>query len=129
MLHLAGPLLTPLLGYFPGSALGMVADLPGPVMQQWTRWCRHPEFAWGCEPQSVRPSLLSARFPITAFSFSDDDAMTEHCTRTLLAALPHASSTLHVVKPADVGLPAIGHVGAFRREAAGLWPTLTADLQ
>jgi predicted alpha/beta hydrolase len=129
MLHLAGPLLTPLFGYFPGQALGMVADLPGPAMRQWTRWCRHPGFAWGSEPQLVQPSLLSARFNVTAFSFSDDDAMTSECTRKLLAALPNAHSMLHLVKPADAGLTKIGHVGAFRREASPLWPMLAATLR
>lgn len=125
MLHLAAPLLTPLLGYFPGKALRMVGDLPGPAMRQWTRWCRHPGFAWGAEPQQVLPSLQSARFRIEAFSFTDDDAMTENCTRKLLEAMPHARSRLQVIQPADVGLPAIGHVGAFRREASqALWPLL-----
>jgi predicted alpha/beta hydrolase len=123
MLHLAAPLLTPLLGYFPGKALRMVGDLPGPAMRQWTRWCRHPGFAWGAEPDLVQPSLQSARFRIEAFSFTDDDAMTEHCTRKLLAATPNAPSKLTVVKPADAGLARIGHTGAFRREAAdALWP-------
>jgi predicted alpha/beta hydrolase len=127
MLHLAGPLLTPLFGYFPGKRLGMVGDLPAPVMRQWTRWCRHPGFAWGAEPAKVSPSLQSARFAITAFSFTDDDAMTRSCTCQLLAALPNASSKLRVVSPADVGLEAIGHVGAFRRAAeAALWPMLEA---
>lgn len=114
MLHLAGPLLTPLLGYFPGRRLGMVGDLPGPAARQWMRWCRHPEFAWGAQPELVLDSLRSARFPIQAFSFTDDDAMTETCTRKLLAAMPHATSEVHVVSPADVGMQAIGHVGAFR---------------
>ncbi|MBC7942668.1 MAG: alpha/beta fold hydrolase, partial [Chitinophagaceae bacterium] len=86
MLHLAGPLLTPLLGYFPGRKLGMVGDLPGPAARQWMQWCRHPEFAWGAQPDLVLDSLRSARFPIRAFSFTDDDAMTEECTRKLLAA-------------------------------------------
>ena len=125
MLHLAGPVLTPLLGYFPGRALGMVGDLPGPAARQWMRWCRHPEFAWGAQPDLVVPSLLSARFNVQAFSFTDDDAMTESCTRKLLAAMPHAPATLHVVSPAKVGLKAIGHVGAFRRAAAGtIWPRI-----
>jgi predicted alpha/beta hydrolase len=116
-------LLTPLLGYFPGKALRMVGDLPGPAMRQWTRWCRHPGFAWGAEPDLVRPSLESARFRIKAFSFTDDDAMTENCTRKLLATAPNAPSRLIVVKPGDVGLARIGHTGAFRREAAdALWP-------
>ena len=123
MLHLAAPLLTPLLGYFPGKALRMVGDLPGPAMRQWTRWCRHPGFAWGAEPDLVQPSLQSARFRIKAFSFTDDDAMTENCTRKLLNATPNAPSTLIVVKPGDVRLARIGHTGAFRREAAdALWP-------
>lgn len=123
MLHLAAPLLTPLLGYFPGRALRMVGDLPGPAMRQWTRWCRHPGFDWGAEPDLVQPSLQSARFRIEAFSFTDDDAMTENCTRKFLEAMPHAPSRLHLIQPASIGLPAIGHVGAFRRQAAqALWP-------
>jgi predicted alpha/beta hydrolase len=125
MLHLAAPLLTPVLGYFPGRALRMVGDLPGPAMRQWTRWCRHPDFAWGAEPDLVRPSLQSARFRIEAFSFTDDDAMTEACTRKLLDAMPRARSRLHVIRPGALGLPAIGHVGAFRRQASqALWPML-----
>jgi len=125
MLHLAAPLLTPMLGYFPGKALRMVGDLPGPAMRQWTRWCRHPGFAWGAEPDLIQPSLQSARFRIEAFSFTDDDAMTENCTRKLLAAMPNALSNLHVIEPQTLGLPAIGHVGAFRPQVShALWPLL-----
>lgn len=125
MLHLAAPLLTPMLGYFPGKALRMVGDLPGPAMRQWTRWCRHPGFAWGAEPDLIQPSLQSARFRIEAFSFTDDDAMTENCTRKLLAAMPNALSNLHVIEPQRLGLPAIGHVGAFRPQVShALWPLL-----
>jgi predicted alpha/beta hydrolase len=129
MLHLAAPLLTPLLGWFPGKRLRMVGDLPGPAAQQWIRWCRHPEFAWGAEPDLVKPSLLAARFPIHALSFTDDDAMTENCTRKLLAALPNAPSRLQVVAPAAVGMTSIGHVGAFRPGARErLWPMVEAKL-
>jgi predicted alpha/beta hydrolase len=129
MLHLAAPLLTPVLGYFPGRALRMVGDLPGPAMRQWTRWCRHPDFAWGAEPDLVRPSLQSARFRIEAFSFTDDDAMTEACTRKLLAAMPHAPAVVHVLSPGDVGMQNIGHVGAFRPAAeALLWPRMARAL-
>jgi predicted alpha/beta hydrolase len=129
MLHLAAPLLTPLLGYFPGKRLRMVGDIPGPAMQQWCRWCRHPEFAWGAEPAIVLPSLRAARFPIHALSFTDDEAMTERCTRKLLAAMPHAASTVQVVAPHDVGLGTIGHVGAFRAVARErLWPLMDSLL-
>jgi predicted alpha/beta hydrolase len=122
MFYLAGPIATGLFGYFPGKRLGMVADLPAGVMRQWTRWCCHPEFAWGAEPELVRPSLQSARFPITAFSFSDDEAMTETCTRKLLAAFSNATSVIARLAPDDVGMDAIGHIGAFKPSGAiKLW--------
>ncbi len=129
MLHLAGPLLTPLFGYFPGKYIGMVGDLPAGVMRQWSRWCRHPDFAWGAEPALVRPSVESARFPIAAFSFTDDQAMTLHCTEKLLAAMPNAPSTLLRVDPVSMGLSGIGHVGAFRPANAALWPLLEAQIR
>lgn len=129
MLHVAGPLLTPLLGYFPGRRLGMVGDLPGPVMRQWSRWCRHPGFAAGADPALVLGALHAARFPITAVSFSDDEAMTEDCTQRLLASMPHAPSVLRRVRPQDLGLSSIGHLGAFRASAqATLWPCMAAWL-
>ena len=53
----AAPVAMTLYGYFPGKRLRMVGDIPGPAMQQWCRWCRHPEFAWGAEPALVLPSL------------------------------------------------------------------------
>ena len=114
MLHLAIPLLTPAFGYFPGQAIGMVGNLPAGVAHQWARWCRHPQFAWGAQPEQVSPSLATARFPIHAFSFSDDDAMTEACTRKLMQAMPHARSQIQMVQPKEVQMDAIGHVGAFR---------------
>lgn len=129
MLHLAAPLLTPLFGYFPGRALRMVGDLPAPAIRQWIRWCRHPEFAWGAEPDAIGPSLRSARFHLEAWRFTDDEAMTETSTRKLLDAMPNAACRLHVIDPAEFGLPAIGHAGAFRRQAGErLWPLFDAAL-
>lgn len=125
MLHVAIPALTPLLGYFPGKTLRMVGDLPGPAALQWARWCRHPGFAWGADAALVRPSLEAAAFDILALSFSDDEAMTETSTRQLLQAMPRARSRLQRVSPGDVGLKAIGHLGAFRPVAAEhLWPLI-----
>jgi predicted alpha/beta hydrolase len=130
MLHVAAPLLTPLFGYFPGRALRMVGDLPAPAIRQWTRWCRHPDFAWGVEPDAILPSLRSARFRIQAYRFTDDEAMSDTCTRKLLAAMPNAISTLHVIDPATLGLARIGHAGAFRLQAADrLWPIFDEALR
>lgn len=125
MLHLAAPLLTPLFGYFPGRALGMVGDLPGPAVRQWTRWCRHPDFAWGAEPDLVQPSLRTASFRIEAFSFTDDEAMTLCSVRKFIAAMPNAPSRITVLTPNELGLEKIGHLGAFRLDSAdAVWRKL-----
>jgi len=130
MLHLAGLFLTSVFGYFPGKRPGMVGDLPGPVMRQWSRWCRHPEFAWGADPDLVCAQMQLARFELEATSFTDDQAMTGECTRELLAAMPNAPSLLHVVSPSEVGMTSIGHVGAFRPDAEQrLWPFMLKLLQ
>ncbi len=129
MLHLAIPLLTPVFGYFPGQRIGMVGNLPAPAVRQWASWCRHPEFAWGAEPDRVKPRLATARFPVHAFSFTDDDAMTETCTRKLMDAIPHAVARVQVVRPAEMQMETIGHIGAFRSTGSErLWPTLEAAL-
>ncbi len=103
----------------------MVGDLPAPVMRQWSRWCRHREFAWGAEPELIKPSLEGVRFKLHALSFSDDEAITERCTRKLLAAMPNAASQLHTIAPTDMGLQRIGHIGAFKPQSAErLWPLI-----
>jgi predicted alpha/beta hydrolase len=129
MFYMAGPLLTPLFGYFPGKRIGMVGNLPAGVMRQFSRWCKHPEFAWGAEPELVLSSLARARYPIHAFSFTDDDAMTEACTRKLFAAHQNAGCVVERISPADVGVKRIGHTGAFRREMAqSLWPLIASRI-
>jgi predicted alpha/beta hydrolase len=129
MLYGAGPLLTPLFGYFPSKRLGMVGNLPRGVMMQFSRWCRHPEFAWGAEPQQVLPSLRSAAYPIHAISFSDDETMTETCTRQLFAAHPNAPCHIEVISPEQMNVKRIGHIGAFRPQMHQyLWPHLESCL-
>jgi len=129
MLHLAGPLLTPVFGYFPGRRLGMIGDLPAGVMHQFSRWCRHDQFAWEAEPDKVLPSLCNARFPIHAISFTDDEAMTLTCTRKLLSATPNAPVTLEQINPQQMDVAAIGHLGAFRKgKEVRLWPHLASLL-
>jgi predicted alpha/beta hydrolase len=129
MLHVAGPLLTPLLGYFPGKRLGMVGDLPAGVMRQWSRWCRHPQFAWGAQPELLLPVLATVRYPIHAIGLTDDEAITEVCIRKLLEVQPHAPATLDMVTPQSMGVQRIGHLGAFRRDLqAQLWPHIAQCL-
>jgi predicted alpha/beta hydrolase len=123
LFYVAMPLLTPLLGYFPGRRLKMIGNLPAGVVWQFRRWCRHPEFAWGAESEKVKPSLDSAKFPIHAIGFSDDETMTTAGIRKLLTVMPHAPHLLESITPEQMGVARIGHTGAFRVAMQHkLWP-------
>jgi predicted alpha/beta hydrolase len=123
LFYAAMPLLTPLFGYFPGQRLKMIGNLPAGVVWQFSQWCRHPEFAWGAEPEKVKPSLDAAKFPIHAIGFSDDETMTTSGIRKLLAVLPHAPHELESITPEQMGVARIGHTGAFRQAMQHkLWP-------
>jgi len=124
------PVLTRLFGYFPGSRLGMVGDLPKAVAKQWIRWCCHPQFAIGAEGPSLQSHCLSVKSPIQAYAFTDDEAISEKSVRQQLELTPNASRNLQVLRPMAFGMRGIGHVGAFGRLATeALWNELTKTLQ
>lgn len=117
----AVPVLTPLFGYFPGKRLGMVGDLPRGVVQQWRRWCLHPEYALA-EGEATRALFASVTTPITAFSFTDDEMMSEANTTSLHGFFTGAPRTMRRLSPDEVGVPRIGHFGFFREAMRGpLW--------
>lgn len=116
------PLLTPLFGYFPGRSLGMVGDLPRGVIQQWRRWCMHPEYCVGAEGAAVRARFAEMTVPLTSISFTDDEMMSAANTESLHGFFQGAPRSMRRLSPAELGLPRVGHFGFFRAEA--LWGRL-----
>jgi predicted alpha/beta hydrolase len=109
----AQPVLTPLFGYFPGAKLGMVGNLPRNVIRQWRAWCMQPDYAAGDGP-TVRQLYEDVTTPITAFSFSDDEMMSDESITTLHQLYLNAPKTMHRLTPAELGVERVGHFGAFR---------------
>jgi predicted alpha/beta hydrolase len=117
-----GPLATALFGYFPGKRLGMVGDLPRNVMRQWRKWCLDEEYAAGAEGDAVRELFARVEQPILSLSFTDDDMMSEASIRGLHVAYTGAEVELRRLSPGELGLPRVGHFGAFRRDLrAAIW--------
>ncbi|MEM6455155.1 MAG: alpha/beta hydrolase, partial [Acidobacteriota bacterium] len=126
------PPVVPLLGYGPTRALRQGEDLPRGVVQEWSRWCRHPRYLGGylargdanADRHAIDPHHYDdVRLPIRSIGFTDDPIANPRTVADLLALYPNASieDTFHA--PADVGLRSIGHVGFFsRRSRATLWP-------
>ena len=128
--HVMVPLATRVCGYFPGKRLGMVGNLPAGVIHQWRRWCMHPRYSAGAEGAEVAQRYARARFPVLAWSFSDDEMMTLRGTRSLLGLYSAAPQQVQVIHPVEVPSRRIGHFGFFREAMAStLWPRSLRDLR
>lgn len=118
------PLLTPVLGYFPGKRMHMVGDLPRAAIFQWRRWCLNREYVAGVEP-GAREAYAEVRLPITSLSFTDDEMMSERSIRSLHGLYRNALIEFQRVAPRDIGAKRIGHFGFFR---AQFEPTLWTEV-
>jgi predicted alpha/beta hydrolase len=127
--HVMVPLATRLCGYFPGRRLGMVGDLPAGVIGQWRRWCLHPRYSAAEGPQALA-RYAQVRFPLLAWTFSDDELMTLRGTQNLLALYCNAPRQIHTWHPVHARVRRIGHFGLFRETfRATLWPHTVAALR
>ena len=125
--HVIVPVATALRGYFPGRSLRMVGDLPKGVILQWSRWCRHPEYAVGVEGESMRERYRKFTQPMLSYSFADDEYMSESNVAVLHGFYENAHREMRRLAPAEAGLARIGHFGFFRPVAGeSLWPAMLA---
>lgn len=119
-----GAALVALMGYLPGRASGLGADVPGPVFRQWRKWCTTDGFT-AADPSLPPRDISALRAPVRLVSLSDDEIGPPSCVARLAAHMgPRAT---HVtLRPADVGLNRVGHIGVFARRSAAIWPRLLA---
>ncbi len=124
----AVPALTWAYGYLPGSAgLGGV-DLPAGVAREWARWCRSRDYLLD-HVEGARERFARLRAPTIAYSFTDDDYAPALAVDALLAQLSGTAVEHRRLAPAALGVPRIGHFGAFRDAMANtLWPELRAAI-
>jgi predicted alpha/beta hydrolase len=126
---LAGPVVTRLAGYMPGRVIGLGADIPAGVYWEWRKICLRPGYhksEWGgAYPQ---PGLGEARFKLTILPIADDVLIAPHMVRKLPAFYPYAQISEVLLDPAQLGLKAIGHGGAFMARNKACWPLIAAPL-
>ncbi len=123
--HVIAPVATAVCGYFPGRRLGIVGDLPKGVIRQWSRWCRHPDYAVGVEGDAMRECYRRLRLPLLSISFTDDEYMSERNIAVLHGFYDRASRDMRRIAPAQHGFRHIGHFGFFRADVGErLWPAM-----
>lgn len=136
--HVFMPLVTRIVGYFPGQRLHMLEDLPKGVALEWAGR-RRPEF-WSHlkladgKLDSTRVEALLARFEAVrantlAVRFTDDPFATMEATDRILGLYRNASATVLTINSKAVESKKIGHFGFFRsRFRETLWPHVIDSL-
>lgn len=123
--YLVAPVAIALAGYFPGTRLGMIGDIPAGAMWNWRRWCLHPLYLGG-EGEPLRAELAAVTQPVAALLFSDDEMMTVASLHRLFALYSSARVAFRVLAPERFALASVGHFGFFRRRNGdALWPLVT----
>lgn len=119
--HVVMPLVTALLGYFPGRRLRWLEDTPRGVVRDWRRF--GSKVLGDSERRSLTRSFEAVTAPTLALSVTDDEFGTEPAIERLLAYYPNSPSTHLRIAPQSVGETSIGHFGFFNdRFEQTLWP-------
>jgi len=121
------PLVVGAFGYLPGRLSGFGVDLPGPLYWEWRKWCTsphsfNPEFG----ETLPQPSWHRSGAPVDLIALSDDQIAPPVSVAKLVGLYGVERTRFRVLKPSDFGLEKVGHIGAFARKSAALWPAIIA---
>ena len=112
-------------GYLPGKLVGLGADLPRGVYEDWRRWCTTRGWHLSDVGRTLPlpdPARVTARLRMIAVA--DDDLVPPVAVWRARALYPEAMKEQKVLRPADFGLQSIGHIPPFTRRNAVLWPAI-----
>ncbi|NVO58179.1 hypothetical protein HW561_20510 [Rhodobacteraceae bacterium B1Z28] len=120
------PLFVRALGYLPGKAIGFGSDLPASVYWQWRTWCTASQsYIPDIGLDLPAASWSGSDVPVDLFTFEDDQMVPPEAVWRL-ADLYGPAAKRHQLSPKELGLTEIGHIGAFARRNAAVWPHLIA---
>lgn len=129
MLLWLGPAITRLLGYMPGSRVGLGEDLPAGVMLEWVGWCRRPGYFFDDPTLEATRRFGEQQLPLIAIGFNDDPWANPAAIAALVRHFTRCEVQRRQIEPKSVGASAIGHMGFFRRAMKPtLWPQVSAWL-
>jgi predicted alpha/beta hydrolase len=130
--HLLMPMLTRVVGYFPGRRLHLLEDMPAGAALQWANR-RRPDFWWDLVTAEGAPDLVridaalagfrSVHASTLALQFTDDPFATDAATVRILSLFENCNVSRRLLSPLDASVDRIGHFGFFHaRFRETLWP-------
>lgn len=130
VLNVLGPLTARVLGYVPGRKLGLGEDMPAAAMLEWSRWSKLPGYFFDDPSMRAGERAAAVTVPMLSIGFSDDPWATPQQIEAITSHMTHAEVERRTYSPSDFGVPAIGHMGFFRRGLRdGLWPEVAAWME
>ncbi|PRX53766.1 alpha/beta fold hydrolase [Flagellimonas meridianipacifica] len=114
--HLVFPLVTDLVGYFPGKKLGLLEDVPKGVVQQWHARRKNPSMIKQLESKGINTYFAKYKRDLLTLAISDDPIGTEPALKRIHVLFENAHRTWETVRPIDINEKEIGHFGFFRRK-------------
>lgn len=127
--HVLAPLITPALGYFPASKVGLGADLPPGVMRQWAAWGRHPDYLMHEFGQDEANRFLDLECPLLVLSITDDPIAPARGVAALQAYMPTEKLSHCTIDARTLPGGTLGHFGFFRQQhQERLWKPMLAFL-
>ncbi|MGK7294721.1 MAG: hypothetical protein ACNS61_02705, partial [Candidatus Wenzhouxiangella sp. M2_3B_020] len=97
------PLMSKLLGYFPGRRLGFAGSEAHGVMRDWTRTARRGHYDLETLDFRVEGALARLRLPILAMRMADDPFVSEASLEGLLSKMPECPADRACVTGAEQG--------------------------
>lgn len=115
VLRVLAPLLCALCGYMPGRRTGLGEDLPRGVMLQWAGWTALPRYFFDDPVMDAARRMERVRIPLLVLGFDDDPWANREAVDMLVSHLAQARVERRNIGPQEAGVPALGHMGFFRR--------------
>ena len=105
--------------------VGLGADLPRGVYEDWRRWCLSPGWHLSDVGRGLPlPEAHRVKAALRMIAIADDDLVPQAAVWRARALYPEAMKEQMVLRPEAFGLKSIGHIPVFHRRNAVLWPTM-----
>lgn len=123
------PIITAVVGYFPGDRLGWLDSIPRGVVWDWAK--SRADFTRTIGRDGPRIMATAARFPGTVLAVApdDDEFATAFACERALGYLSSAQTAHRTITRAELGVDHIRHLGLFHaRFSDTFWPASAAWL-
>jgi predicted alpha/beta hydrolase len=127
-IHIAMPILTRWLGYYPAHWLSGSEALPADFVSEWSAWCLRKEYFMD-ERFDVKHTGSHAKYkgPLLSLSFSDDSFATQQSVDAMAAFYVNSQLQRKHLRPVDYCANSLGHFDVFKRSNGRLIWELIAD--